>query len=140
MDGREGVAIRDLQTSAKTTWSSNKISSQISSANEIRYTALIPPLEPVDSGISLAQKESHFYGRLIQLDGNRGSGATTLSFLLFIKANYDNPQEVFVTQLAGMDDDRKNISYETFFSLGVSDHETLIITNKTGVMASYRLI
>lgn len=139
-DGREGVAIRDSQTSEKTTWSSNKISSQISSATKIRYTALIPSRGAVDSGISLAQRESHFYGRLIQLDGHRGVGATTLSFLLFIKANYDNPQEIFVTQLAGMDDDRKNISYETFFSLGVSDHESLIITNKTEVAASYRII
>jgi hypothetical protein len=127
-------------TSETSTWSSSKIAQQINSATTIKYDNVINANATKETDWSLAQGESHFYGRLLQLDGHLGSKSSTFSFLLFVKANYDNPTTVYVTQLAGMDDDRTNIAHTTYFELGVSSSGNLTIKNKSAVAASYRFI
>jgi hypothetical protein len=132
--------VMDNQTSTESTWSSSKIAQQINSATTIKYDNVINANATKETDWSLAQGESHFYGRLLQLDGHLGSKSSTFSFLLFVKANYDNPTTVYVTQLAGMDDDRTNIAHTTYFELGVSSSGNLTIKNKSAVAASYRFI
>ena len=132
--------IDDTTSSTESTWSSSMIASQINNATAIKYDNVINPNATKETGWSLAQGESHFYGRLLQLDGHLGSKSSTFSFLLFVKANYDNPTTVYVTQLAGMDDDRSNIAHTTYFELGVSSSGNLTIKNKSAVTASYRFI
>lgn len=139
MDGKKGITIRDAQTSLQTTWSSGKIVSKIESSTKIKYTSIIAPKATIDTGLSLAQKESHFYGRLLQLDGNEGSGTTTYSLLLFVKANYNSPSKVVCEQLVGLFEDY-NVNYTHFFELGISATETLTITNKSNVTTSFRFI
>ena len=133
-------SIDDTTTASLKTWSSSKIASEISNATAIKYDNVINPNATKETGLSLAQGESHFYGRLLQLDGHLGSKSSTFSFLLFVKANYDNPTTVYATQLAGMDDDRSNIAHTTYFELGVSSSGNLTIKNKSAVTASYRFI
>lgn len=133
-------SIDDNTTAALKTWSSSMIASQINNATAIKYDNVINPNATKETGWSLAQGESHFYSRLLQLDGHLGSKSSTFSFLLFVKANYDNPTTVYVTQLAGMDDDRLNIAHTTYFELGVSSSGNLTIKNKSAVTASYRFI
>lgn len=135
-DGR----IDDTSKNTTSTWSSGMIASQINNATAIKYNNVINPNATKETSWNLAQGESHFYGRLLQLDGHLGSKSSTFSFLLFVKANYDNPTTVYVTQLAGMDDDRSNIAHTTYFELGVSSSGNLTITNKSAVTASYRFI
>lgn len=135
-DGR----INDSATDTSSTWSSSMIASQISNATDIKRNDVIGANATKETGWNLAQGESHFYGRLLQLDGHLGSKSSTFSFLLFVKANYDNPTTVYVTQLAGMDDDRTNIAHTTYFELGVSSSGNLTIKNKSAVAASYRFI
>ena len=132
--------INDSTTNTTSTWSSSKIAQQINNATAIKYDNVINANTTRETGWNLAQGESHFYGRLLQLDGHLGSKSSTFSFLLFVKANYDNPTTVYVTQLAGMDDDRSNISHTTYFELGVSSSGNLTIKNKSAVVASYRFI
>lgn len=133
--------IDDTSTGSTTsTWSSSMIASQINNAIAIKYNNVIGANATKETGWNLAQGESHFYGRLLQLDGHLGSKSSTFSFLLFVKANYDNPTTVYATQLAGMDDDRSNIAHTTYFELGVSSSGNLTITNKSAVAASYRFI
>nr|DAU19775.1 MAG TPA: hypothetical protein [Caudoviricetes sp.] len=138
-DGRKGITIKDEQTSLQTTWSSSKIVSKIESSTKIKYTSIIAPKATIDTGLSLAQKESHFYGRLLQLDGHEGAGATSYSLLLFVKANYNQPSKVVCKQLAGLYEDY-DINYTRFFELGLSATDTLTITNKSNVTASFRFI
>lgn len=135
-DGR----INDSATDTTSTWSSSMIASQINNATAIKYNNVIGANATKETGWNLAQGESHFYGRLLQLDGHLGSKSSTFSFLLFVKANYDNPTTVYATQLAGMDDDRSNIAHTTYFELGVSSNGNLTIKNKSAVAASYRFI
>jgi hypothetical protein len=132
--------VMDNQISTESTWSSSKIASEIDNAIAIKYDNAINPNATKETGWSLAQGESHFYGRLLQLDGHLGSKSSTFSFLLFVKANYDNPTTVYATQLAGMDDDRSSIAHTTYFELGVSSSGNLTIKNKSAVTASYRFI
>ena len=132
--------IVDTETNSVSTWSSSKIAQQINNATAIKYDNVINANATKETDWSLAQGESHFYGRLLQLDGHLGSKSSTFSFLLFVKANYDNPTTVYVTQLAGMDDDRTNIAHTTYFELGVSSSGNLTIKNKSAVVASYRFI
>lgn len=132
--------IDDTSTNTTSTWSSSRIAQQINNATAIKYDNVINVNATKETDWSLAQGESHFYGRLLQLDGHLGSKSSTFSFLLFVKANYDNPTTVYVTQLAGMDDDRTNIAHTTYFELGVSSSGNLTIKNKSGVTASYRFI
>lgn len=139
-DHRLDGKINDSTTNTTSTWSSSQIASRISNATAIKYKGVINATSTTDTGWSLSQGESHFYGRLLQLDGHLGSKSLTFSFLLFVKANYDKPTTVYVTQLAGMDDDRSNIAHTTYFELGVSSNETLTIKNKSAVVASYRFI
>ena len=132
--------IDDASTNTTSTWSGSKIVQQINNATAIKYDNVINANATKETDWSLAQGESHFYGRLLQLDGHLGSKSSTFSFLLFVKANYDNPTTVYVTQLAGMDDDRTNIAHTTYFELGVSSSGNLTIKNKSAVAASYRFI
>lgn len=132
--------INDSSTNTNSTWSSSMIASQINNATAIKRSDVIAANATKETGWNLAQGESHFYGRLLQLDGHLGSKSSTFSFLLFVKANYDNPTTVYVTQLAGMDDDRSNIGHTTYFELGVSSSGNLTIKNKSAVAASYRFI
>jgi len=132
--------IDDTSTKTSSTWSSSKIAQQINSATTIKYDNVINANATKETDWSLAQGESHFYGKLLQLDGHLGSKSSTFSFLLFVKANYDNPTTVYVTQLAGMDDDRTNITHAIYFELGVSSNGNLTIKNKSAVAASYRFI
>ena len=132
--------INDSATNTDSTWSSSMIASQINNATAIKRSDVIAANTIKETGWNLAQGESHFYGRLLQLDGHLGSKSSTFSFLLFVKANYDNPTTVYVTQLAGMDDDRSNIAHTTYFELGVSSSGNLTIKNKSAVAASYRFI
>lgn len=132
--------ILDSEKNDVNTWSSSMIASQISNATDIKRNDVIGANATKETGWNLAQGESHFYGRLLQLDGHLGSKSSTFSFLLFVKANYDSPTTVYVTQLAGMDDDRSNIAHTTYFELGVSSSGNLTITNKSAVTASYRFI
>lgn len=132
--------IDDTSTGSTTsTWSSSKIASQISNATAIKYTNRINGNATVDTGWSLSQTENHFYGRLLQLDGHEGSGMTSYSFLLFVKANYNQPTKVICKQIAGMYEDY-DMDYTRFFELGVSSNGNLTITNKSAVTASYRFI
>ena len=140
VDNKVDELISDTTTNTNSTWSSNMIASQINNATAIKYNNVIGVSATKETDWNLAQGESHFYGRLLQLDGHLGSKSSTFSFLLFVKANYDNPITVYVTQLAGMDDDRSNISHTTYFELGVSSSGNLTITNKSAVVASYRFI
>ena len=132
--------IDDTTSSTESTWSSSMIASQINNATTIKRNDVIGANTTKETGWNLAQGESHFYGRLLQLDGHLGSKSSTFSFLLFVKANYDSPTTVYVTQLAGMDDDRSNIAHTTYFELGVSSSGNLTIKNKSAVAASYRFI
>lgn len=134
------ASISDTSTDTTSTWSSSMIASQISNATAIKRSDVIAANATKETGWNLAQGESHFYGRLLQLDGHLGSKSSTFSFLLFVKANYDNPTTVYATQLAGMDDDRSNIAHTTYFELGVSSNGNLTIKNKSAVAASYRFI
>jgi hypothetical protein len=133
-------SIDDSTTASLKTWSSSKIASQINNATAIKYDNVINPNVTKETGWNLAQGESHLYGRLLQLDGHLGSKSSTFSFLLFVKANYDQPTTVYATQLAGLDDDRSNIAHTTYFELGVSSSGNLTIKNKSAVTASYRFI
>lgn len=131
--------VRDDLTNDVNTWSSSKIASQISSATAIKRDNTIGGNATVDTGFSLEQRESYFYGRLLQLDGHEGSGDYSYSFLLFVKANYSNPTEVVCKQIVGMYSNY-DMEYTRFFELGISDSNTLTITNKSAATASYRFI
>ena len=100
---------------------------------------IIEESSTVDTGFSLAQGESSFYGRLLQIDGHMSDNATTMSFLIFVKANYNNPTSVYATQIAGLYD-TGNYTYNNYFDLGVSSNGTLTIKNKTSIVARYRFI
>lgn len=132
--------VRDDITSSDSTWSSAYIKSAIDNATKIKRHDVINPGVTKETNWSLVQGESHFYGRLLQLDGHTGSGNTTFSFLLFVKANYDNPTTVYTIQLAGLDGDRVNIAHTTYFELGVSSNGNLTIKNNSAVTTSYRFI
>lgn len=136
LNGKDGIRIDDTTSSTTSTYSSAKINE----LNAIGRYDVIFPNETKETGLNLAQGESHFYGRLLQLDGHLGSGNLTLSFLLFVKADYDNPTTVYATQLAGMGINGSNIAHTTYFELGVSSSGNLTIKNNNYVTASYRFI
>lgn len=140
VEGEIDGLIDNTTSSETSTWSSSMIASQINNATAIKRSDVIAANATKETGWNLVQEESHFYGRLLQLDGHLGSKSSTFSFLLFVKANYDNPTTVYATQLAGMDDDRSNIAHTTYFELGVSSDGNLTIKNKSAVAASYRFI
>ena len=128
--------IDDTTKSDTKTWSSSKIYSSIT---EPQPGPIIENSSTVDTGFSLAQGESSFYGRLLQIDGHMSDNAATISFLIFVKANYSNPTSVYATQIAGLYD-TGNDTYNNYFDLGVSSNGTLTIKNKTSVIARYRFI
>ena len=128
--------IDDTTKSDTKTWSSSKIYSSIT---EPQPGPIIENSSTVDTGFSLAQGESSFYGRLLQIDGQMSDNAATISFLIFVKANYSNPTSVYATQIAGLYD-TGNDTYNNYFDLGVSSNGTLTIKNKTSVLARYRFI
>ena len=128
--------IDDTTKSDTKTWSSSKIYSSIT---EPQPGPLIKASSTVDTGFSLAQGESSFYGRLLQIDGHMSANAETMSFLIFVKANYNNPTSVYATQIAGLYD-TGNGTYTDYFDLGVSSNGTLTIKNKTSIVARYRFI
>lgn len=136
LNGKDGIRIDDTTSSTTSTYSSAKINE----LNAIGCYDVIFPNETKETGLNLAQGESNFYGRLLQLDGHLGSGNLTLSFLLFVKADYDNPTTVYATQLAGMGINGSNIAHTTYFELGVSSSGNLTIKNNNYVTASYRFI
>ena len=128
--------IDDTTKSDTKTWSSSKIYSSIT---EPQPGPIIRRLSTVDTGFSLAQAESSFYGRLLQIDGHITDDAATMSFLIFVKSNYNNPTSVYATQIAGLYDTGNDI-YTNYFDLGVSSNGTLTIKNKTDIIARYRFI
>ena len=128
--------IDDTTISDTKTWSSSKIYSSIT---EPQPGPIIEKLSTVDTGFSLEQRESSFYGRLLQIDGHLSSNAVTMSFLIFVKSNFDNPTSVYATQIAGLFNISDDI-YTKYFDLGVSSNGTLTIKNKTEVIARYRFI
>lgn len=107
--------------------------------NTPRYTGLIGGNATVDTGWSLEQKESRKFGRLLQLDGHEGQGALSYSFIVFVKANFNNPTKVICKQIVGMYEDY-DMEYTRFFELGISDNKTLTIKNKSAVQTSYKFI
>ena len=129
--------IDDTTESDTKTWSSSKIYSSIT---EPQPGPVIGMSETVDTGFSLAQGEGSFYGRLLQIDGHMSNNAATMSFLIFVKSNFDNPTSVYATQIAGLDNTDTNATYTTYYDLGVSNNGTLTIKNKTSVIARYRFI
>ena len=129
--------IDDTTKSDTKTWSSSKIYSSIT---EPQPGPTIEKLSTVDTGFSLEQRESAFYGRLLQIDGHLTNNAATMSFLIFVKSNYDNPTSVYATQIAGLYDTNNNTAYTSYFDLGVSNNGTLTIKNKTSIIARYRFI
>ena len=129
--------IDDTTKSDTKTWSSSKIYSSIT---EPQPGPIIEESSTVDTGFSLAQGEGSFYGRLLQIDGHISNNASTMSFLIFVKANYDNPTSVYATQIAGLYDTTNNTTYTSYFDLGVSNNGTLTIKNKTLIIARYRFI
>ena len=129
--------IDDTTKSDTKTWSSSKIYSSIT---EPQPGPIIEQLSTVDTGFSLAQGESSFYGRLLQIDGHMSDNAATMSFLIFVKANYNNPTSVYATQIAGLYNTGDNAIYTSYFDLGVSNNGTLTIKNKTSIVARYRFI
>ena len=129
--------IDDTTISDTKTWSSSKIYSSIT---EPQPGPIINKSSTVDTGFSLSQGESSFYGRLLQIDGHMSDNAATMSFLIFVKANYSNPTSVYATQIAGLYDTSNNETYTSYFDLGVSSNGTLTIKNKTSIVARYRFI
>lgn len=129
-------SIDDSTTALLKTWSSSKI---VDYLNSPRYTGLISGNATVDTGWSLEQKESHKFGRLLQLDGHEGQGALSYSFIVFVKANFNNATKVICKQIVGMYEDY-DMEYTRFFELGISANKTLTIKNKSTVQTSYKFI
>lgn len=129
-------SIDDEKTSTTSTWSSSKI---VNYLNSPRYTRLISGNATVDTGWSLEQGESRKFGRLLQLDGHEGQGALSYSFIVFVKANFNNATKVICKQIVGMYEDY-DMEYTRFFELGISANKTLTIKNKSAVQTSYKFI
>ena len=128
--------IDDTKSSTTSTWSSSKIANYL---NSPRYTGLISGNATVDTGWSLEQGESRKFGRLLQLDGHEGQGALSYSFIVFVKANFNNVTKVICKQIVGMYEDY-DMEYTRFFELGISANKTLTIKNKSAVQTSYKFI
>lgn len=129
-------SIDDEKSSTTSTWSSSKI---VNYFNSPRYTGLISGNATVDTGWSLEQGESRKFGRLLQLDGHEGHGALSYSFIVFVKANFNNVTKVICKQIVGMYEDY-DMEYTRFFELGISANKTLTIKNKSVVQTSYKFI